>query len=97
MSLSLVQSRMMAPAKPLQIKKGDTKTEIKQKESTEDSMAAMQSQMMFMMPLMIGVFSYQFPIGLALYWNIFTLVGIIQQYMIAGWGGLGPWIKVIRR
>src|SRR3990167_5233587 len=97
MALSFIQSKMMLPVKPLQVRKEDSKVAIKEKEGVEDTMGAMQSQMMFMMPLMIGVFSYQFPVGLSLYWNIFTLVGIIQQYLIAGWGGFAPWIKIIRR
>src|SRR3989344_4973490 len=97
MALSFIQSKMMLPVKPLQVRTEDSKVAIKEKEGVEDTMGAMQSQMMFMMPLMIGVFSYQFPVGLSLYWNIFTLVGIIQQYLIAGWGGFAPWIKIIRR
>jgi YidC/Oxa1 family membrane protein insertase len=44
---------------------------------------------------MIAFFSYSFPIGLSLYWNTFTLFGIIQQYRISGAGGLADWIKKI--
>jgi len=42
----------------------------------------MQKQMMFIMPIMFGYFAFQFPLGLALYWNIFGLFGIIQQLRI---------------
>jgi len=42
----------------------------------------MQKQMMLMMPIMIGFFAYSFPLGLSLYWNTFTVFGIIQQYQI---------------
>ena len=77
-ALTYVQSSMMVPAK------------IKTTEKKEDDMmSAMQTQMKYMMPLMIGYFSFTFPIGLALYWNIFTLLGIWQQYIHNGWGGLG--------
>lgn len=49
----------------------------------EDDMGtAMQKQMMFMMPIMIGFFAYTFPLGLSLYWNTYTVFGIIQQYQI---------------
>lgn len=96
MILSFIQSKMMAPAKSLKINKADTKSEVKEKEGMEDAMSAMQSQMLFMMPIMIGFFSYQFPVGLSLYWNIFTLVGIIQQYKIAGWGGLEGWVNLVK-
>ncbi|KKS69033.1 MAG: Preprotein translocase YidC subunit [Candidatus Daviesbacteria bacterium GW2011_GWA2_42_7] len=61
-----------------------------------DSMSAVQGQMMYMMPLMIGYFAFQFPIGLALYWNVFTILGIIQQYLLSGWGGIEGWVKVLQ-
>ncbi|MDD2822603.1 MAG: YidC/Oxa1 family membrane protein insertase [Candidatus Daviesbacteria bacterium] len=95
-ALQLIQSKMMAPEKPIKEYPSDSPKEKKEKESTEDSMAMMQSQMMFMMPLMVGYFAFSFPIGLALYWNTFTVLGIIQQYKISGWGGLKDWIKYIK-
>lgn len=58
----------------------------------EDMMASIQSQMSFLGPAMIGVFSFGFPIGLSLYWNTFTIFGIIQQYLISGWGGAAQFI-----
>jgi len=51
----------------------------KKDEKKEDMGAAMQKQMAIMMPLMIGFFAYSFPLGLSLYWNTFTVFGIIQQ------------------
>lgn len=92
--LQLIQSKMMAPEKALKEYPTDSPKEKKEKEGIEDSMAAMQSQMMYMMPLMVGYFAFQFPIGLALYWNTFTVLGIIQQYKISGWGGFTDWIKL---
>ena len=52
----------------------------KQKEgsSQEDLSQEMQKQMAFIAPLMIGFVSFSFPLGLTLYWNTFTLFGIIQ-------------------
>jgi YidC/Oxa1 family membrane protein insertase len=52
------------------------------KKKEEDMATAMQKQMAVMMPLMIGFFSYSFPLGLSLYWNTFGLFGIIQQYQL---------------
>lgn len=95
--LQLIQSKMMAPEKPLKEYPTDSPKEIKQKESTEDSMAMMQTQMMYMMPLMVGYFAFTFPIGIALYWNTFTVLGIVQQYKISGWGGLKDWIKLSKK
>ncbi len=57
----------------------------------EDFSTAFQSQSLFIFPVMIGFFSYSFPIGLSLYWNTFSVFGIIQQYRILGWGGLNSW------
>jgi YidC/Oxa1 family membrane protein insertase len=87
--LQLVQSMMMLPKTDLKEYPKDTPKEKKEKESIEDSMMAMQSQMVYLMPLMIGYFAFTLPTGLALYWNTFTILGIIQQYRIAGWGKLG--------
>lgn len=51
----------------------------KKKGQEEDFSKIMQKQMNFMVPAMIGFFSYSFPLGLSLYWNAFTLFGIIFQ------------------
>ena len=92
-ALSFVQSKMMLPAKVPAIRKDDTPKEIKEKEGIEDAMSSVQTQMVYLMPVMIGYFTFQFPIGLAIYWNIFTIMGIIQQYRISGWGGMNGIIK----
>jgi YidC/Oxa1 family membrane protein insertase len=94
-ALSFIQSKMMM-SEPLKVNKNDSPKEAKQKVELEDTMSAMQSQMLYMMPIMIGVFAYQFAVGVALYWNIFTIIGIIQQHKVSGWGGMEPWIKRIR-
>ncbi len=58
------------------------------KSGQDDFTAAFQAQTTFLVPLMIGYFSFSFPIGLSLYWNTLTIFGIIQQYQIHGLGGL---------
>lgn len=89
--LTFIQSKMMSP-QVVKLYKTDSPKEIKEKAKEEDMSTAMQSQMVFLMPLMIGWFAFQFPVGLAIYWNTFTIMGIIQQYKISGWGGLeGLW------
>lgn len=64
----------------------------KTSEDTDDVMAATQEQMVYMFPLMTILFGYQFPAGLVLYWLIFSLASVIQQYLVSGWGGLAPWL-----
>lgn len=86
--LTFVQSKMTLP-KAIKHHQDEPAKETKEKESMEDAMSQVQSQMVYFMPLMIGYFAFSFPIGLALYWNMYTILGIIQQYRHAGWGGLG--------
>lgn len=86
--LQFIQSKMMSAHSA----KKDQPKENKDKEkSTEDSMAQITSQMTMIMPLMIAFFSYGFPVGLSLYWNTFTVIGIIQQYVISGPGSLAKY------
>lgn len=51
-------------------------------EAKEDTAAEMQKQMAIIMPLMFGYFAFQFQIGLALYWNVFGVLGILQQLRV---------------
>lgn len=70
--LQFWQTRLMTPATPA----------VKSPAGEEDSMAGMQKQMGLIMPVMIGFFALSFPVGLSLYWNTFTLFGIMQQLRI---------------
>lgn len=91
--LTFVQSKMMMP-KAISHHKDEPAGETKEKEKMEDTMSAVQSQMVYLMPIMIGYFAFTFPIGLALYWNVYTILGIIQQHRISGWGAVeGIWKK----
>ena len=44
--------------------------------------------MLWMMPIMFGFLSMQFPSGLALYWLVTNIISIVIQYFVTGWGGL---------
>lgn len=57
---------------------------------------SMSSMMLYMMPVMLGLFALQFPSGLALYWMMSNVVGIIIQYFVTGWGGLEPFFRARR-
>lgn len=84
-------SKMLVPAKTaLVVSKKENKESAKK---TDDFASAFQTQSTYIFPIMIGFFSYTFPVGLSLYWNTFTIFGIIQQYKIMGLGGLSTWIK----
>ena len=77
-----IQSKMMM------VSSANAKTSEKKEKKKDDFASAFQSQSLYIFPLMIGFFSYGFPIGLSLYWNTFSIFGIIQQYQVTGWGGL---------
>lgn len=50
-----------------------------------------QSQMMlWMMPIVFAFFTLNFPCGLALFWTVSSIMRIVIQYFITGWGGLRP-------
>ncbi|MCL5439137.1 MAG: YidC/Oxa1 family membrane protein insertase [Patescibacteria group bacterium] len=82
--LQFIQSKMMFTSQPKPQNNQNNK---------EDFSSAFQKQSLFIFPIMIGFFSYTFPIGLSLYWNTFTIFGILQQYKLQGLGGLNEWIK----
>lgn len=85
--LQFIQSKMLIP-------KASEKP-VKKPGAEEDFASAFQTQSLYIFPLMIAYFSYTFPIGLALYWNTFTLFGILQQYQIQGLGGLSDLVEKI--
>jgi YidC/Oxa1 family membrane protein insertase len=86
-----IQSKMMfstPPSKAVTKKKDD-------KNNNPDFATTFQKQAAYIFPVMIGFFAFNFPFGLSLYWNTFTIFGIIQQYKISGLGGLeGIWLKI---
>jgi len=51
--------------------------------------ASTSRMMLLMMPLMFGFLTLMFPSGLALYWAVSNIIGIITQYFVTGgWGYL---------
>lgn len=76
-----IQSKMMFPK---QVQNNAKKS--------DDFSSAFATQSTYIFPIMIGFFSATFPIGLSLYWNTFTIFGIIQQHLISG-GSIKLWQK----
>ena len=56
----------------------NVKSDPNKKSEGEDFQRIMGTQMKYMFPIMIGWFSYTLPVGLSLYWNIFSLFSIMQ-------------------
>jgi YidC/Oxa1 family membrane protein insertase len=65
---------------------------VQQKMTTPPAMdersASMNNTMLWMMPLMFTYFAISFPSGLALYWTVSGIIGIVLQYVYFGSGGL---------
>jgi YidC/Oxa1 family membrane protein insertase len=71
----LVASRMTLPA-------ADPKN--------DDPNVKVQRQLAYFLPLISIVYGGILPAGLFLYWITATIIQIIQQYFILGWGGMFP-------
>lgn len=63
------------------------------KSEADDMAVAMQSSMIYTFPAMTILFGVKFPSGLALYWLLFSIFQMYQQYKSSGWGGLTPFIN----
>jgi YidC/Oxa1 family membrane protein insertase len=56
--------------------------------STDPRQAQQQQLMIWMMPMMFALITLSVPSGLGLYWAANSIVRIVMQYRISGWGGL---------
>tara|TARA_Y100000588_G_scaffold3626_2_gene4796 strand:+ start:3965 stop:4900 length:936 start_codon:yes stop_codon:yes gene_type:complete len=56
--------------------------------ATSPQQESTNRMMLWMMPIMFGVFTFQFEAGLALYWIMSNIIGIIIQGFTTGWGPL---------
>lgn len=90
----LILSLMLAPATevrdvvPNNAKSAKLKAANENEKDMADMAQTMQQQMIFIMPVMTGIFALSFPSGLGLYWIATTVVSIVQQYFISGPGGI---------
>ena len=75
--IQFLASKMSMPA-AVKVEKQAAKTP----EKTDDMAAMMQTQMLYMFPLMTILIGFSFPAGLALYWFVFSLFTVVQQYLI---------------
>jgi len=69
-------SKMMSPT----VKYNKEQAE-KTSSAQDDLAAAMQSQTLYLFPLMTIVIGFSFPSGLVLYWFVFSLFTVVQQYI----------------
>lgn len=67
-----------------------------QEENIAEMASTMQQQMIFLMPVMTAFIALRLPSGLALYWIVGTVISIVTQYFVSGWGGLAVyWNKYL--
>ncbi|GAB4219187.1 MAG: hypothetical protein Fur009_4060 [Candidatus Microgenomates bacterium] len=74
--LQYLQINLITPKPAVVEENKDEKN--KKNNDTEDFQKAMNMQMKFLMPAMIGWFAYTLPVGLALYWNMYSIFNIWQ-------------------
>ena len=79
--LQYFQNKVTMPDTTPAKKDEDDKEEKSEPGMGEEFQKAMSTQMKYVFPVMIGYFSYTLPLGLSLYWNIFSIFSIIQHYM----------------
>ncbi len=73
--LQLIQSRMTMPPATTDY---------------NDQSSKMQRQLVLFLPLISLVYGGFLPAGLFIYWIVTTIFGIVQQYLIVGWGSMFP-------
>lgn len=78
--LQWLQTQLLQAKPKDTVKSIQGETEVKKESPKGASFAEdMQKQMTIFMPVMFGLIALQFPVGLSLYWNIFSIFGIMQQ------------------
>ncbi len=53
------------------------------------------TQTMLFMPIVFGYIGFTFPSGAVLYWVVGSILSMIQQYVISGWGSLANYLKFL--
>jgi YidC/Oxa1 family membrane protein insertase len=57
-------------------------------QGTNDPQQRQMNQIMQFLPIMIVVFAWAYPAGLAVYWVTSNIIMMVMQYFISGWGQL---------
>lgn len=76
-AFQFLSSKLMAP----KVKK-EERIAKKTEEKSDDIATTMQSQMLYLFPMMTLVFGYTMPSGVMLYWFVFSLSSYVQQAII---------------
>ncbi len=61
----------------------------------QDPQQKAMMQSMLVMPIVFGYIGFTFPSGAVLYWVVGSILSMIQQYVISGWGSLANYLKFL--
>ncbi len=61
----------------------------------QDAQQKMMSQTMLIMPLVFGYVAFTFNSGAVLYWVVGSLLAVIQQFFVSGWGSLTNYLTFL--
>jgi len=61
----------------------------------QDAQQKAMSQSMLILPLMFAYIGFTFPAGAVLYWVVGSVLSMLQQYVISGWGSLANYLKFL--
>ena len=81
-ALQWYQTKIMMPATTSNTQLAIIDKKDDKEKKPQDTAAEVQKQMAMITPIMFGYFAFQFPLGLALYWNVFGLFGIMQKLRV---------------
>lgn len=93
-----IQTKLMMPSTPSASQdKALQKKSPEEKKGFMEEFAQAQGSMMWMFPLMFLFLGTQWPSGLALYWSVSSVLAIIQQTRVTGFGPFEQYIVKLRR
>ncbi|NOK59244.1 MAG: hypothetical protein GFH27_549283n295 [Chloroflexi bacterium AL-W] len=61
----------------------------------QDPQQKAMTQSMLFLPLVFGYIGFIFPSGAVIYWVAGSILSVIQQYVISGWGSLANYLKFL--
>lgn len=61
----------------------------------QDPQQKAMTQSMLVLPIVFGYIGFTFPSGAVLYWVVGSVLSMIQQYVISGWGSLANYLKFL--
>ena len=61
----------------------------------QDAQQKMMSQTMLLMPIFFGYIAFTFNAGAVLYWVMSSVLAMVQQYFVTGWGSLSNYLPFL--